>query len=458
MNSISIKDTITRQRDFFNKGGTRDLSFRVDQLKKLKVAIDEKESHILQALKADMNKPPFEAYASEIGLVIKEINCAIKHLKSWARPKRVSTPMVHLPARSIIACDPYGVSLIIGPWNYPFQLVLSPLVGAVAAGNCAVVKPSELSPHTSRVIAQIIAKAFDPAHVTAMEGGVEATRQLLAEKFDYLFFTGGTAVGRVVMEAAAKNLTPLTLELGGKSPTIVEDDARIDYAARRIVWGKFFNAGQTCLAPDYLLVNRRVSDEFLKTMQKYILEFYGAHPQKSPDYARIINERHFDRITGLLKEGNIIYGGQTDRKDLFIAPTLVGGVAPGDRIMQEEIFGPLFPVVEYGELSEAISFVNRLPKPLALYFFSRSRKKQKRVLAETASGGGCINDTILHVGNSELPFGGVGDSGIGNYHGKASFETFSHKKGFLKKSLLIDISLRYPPYRNSLKWLKWILR
>jgi acyl-CoA reductase-like NAD-dependent aldehyde dehydrogenase len=402
-----------------------------------------------------MKKPQREAYASEIGMVLHEINYAIGNLKSWAKPRRVRTPRDHFLASSFIYAEPLGVILIIGPWNYPFQLVLSPLVGAIAAGNCSVLKPSEIASASSDVIASLIGHHFEPGFITVIQGGAETTQRLLAEKFDYIFFTGGTRVGKIVMEAAAKHLTPVTLELGGKSPCIVDRDVHIEYAARRITWGKFLNAGQTCVAPDYLLVDRSIKDELLERMKTCIREFYGDDPSRSPDYGRVISERHFDRLSQLLQGGKIIIGGDADAGDRYIAPTVIDHVSWNDEIMQEEIFGPILPVIEYGDLEEAISAINGRPKPLSLYFFSRNRGNQERVLRETSSGGVCINDTIIHLGTRTLPFGGVGESGMGSYHGKASFDTFSHQKSVLRRSFLFDTKLRYPPYRDKLKYLKW---
>ena len=347
---------------------------------------------------------------------------------------------------------------IIGPWNYPFQLTLAPLVAAIAAGNCAVLKPSELAPATSAVIASIIGKYFDPAFVTVVEGGIGETQALLAEKFDYIFFTGGTSVGKIIMDAAAKHLTPVTLELGGKSPVILHKDARLDYAVRRIAWGKFFNAGQTCLATDYLLVHRDIRDEAVKKLRETILSFYGSDPKRSPDYARIINARHFERVSSLLKDGEIIHGGETSAGEKYIAPTLIDHVTLENRIMKEEIFGPLLPIMEYGDIDEAIGIINGMPRPLALYLFTESRAIEKKVLGSTLSGGGCINDTISHVGNTELPFGGIGDSGMGSYHGKTGFDTFTHRRGILKRGTFFDLTLRYPPYGKRLKLVQRLFR
>ena len=453
-----IESKIRKIRAFYDTGETKDVSFRKRQLKSLKTAIRKNEQAIMDALYRDLKKPAFESYASEIGILYPEISHAIRNVGSWSRKRRVGTPLIHFRSRSTVYYEPYGVALIISPWNYPFQLIIAPLVAAIAAGNCAVMKPSELAPATSRVIAKIIRETFPDRYIAVIEGGVDATQALLTEKFDYIFFTGGTAVGRIVMKAAAGHLTPVTLELGGKSPVIVDEDADLPVAARRLCWGKFFNAGQTCLAPDYLLVHEKIRNEFVGELVLAIDAFYDGDPARSTDYARIINERHFDRIMGLLRKGRIIYGGGSDRKKRYIAPTLVADVTMKDPIMQEEIFGPLLPIMTFRTLEEAVRIVQERPRPLALYYFSRDRRKQRMVLERTASGGGCINDTVSHVGSQELPFGGIGDSGMGRYHGRSGFETFSHQRGILARSNWPDVMLRYPPYRKKVRLLKALFR
>jgi acyl-CoA reductase-like NAD-dependent aldehyde dehydrogenase len=450
-----VKDIIRQQREFFATGKTKDVEWRIEQLKRLKQAIVDDQEAIVNAVKADLGRPDFEAYF-EIA-AISEINYALKHLKSWVKPKKVATSIDQFPASAKIYPEPLGVVLIISPWNYPFQLMISPLTGAIAAGNCAVLKPSEVAANTSRVIADIIQKTFDPAYIAVVEGGVETSQQLLEEKFDHIFFTGGTAIGKIVMQAAAKHLTPVTLELGGKSPCIVDSDVDLKYAAKRITWGKYLNAGQTCIAPDYLLVDRRIKSELLTEIQKCVGEFYGDDPAQSPDYARLISRRHFERLEPLLKDGEIVIGGQTKPEEKYIAPTVMDQVSWESPVMQEEIFGPILPVLEYTDLKEAIAQINARPKPLALYIFSKDKQKQEQVLQETSSGGVCINDTVMQVGVSTLPFGGVGDSGIGSYHGKASFDTFSHYKSVLKKGFRFDPNWRYPPYKDKLSLLKRII-
>ena len=399
--------------------------------------------------------PESEAYL-EIAS-IGEVNYALKNLKSWVKPRKVPASIDQFPASARIYPEPLGVVLIIGPWNYPFQLMISPLVGAIAAGNCALLKPSEIASHTSEVVADMISKTFDPAYVAAVEGGVEISQQLLAEKFDHIFFTGGTKIGRIVMEAAAKHLTPVTLELGGKSPCIVDSDIQVEYTAKRIAWGKFLNAGQTCIAPDYLLVDKKVKPALMAAIKTAIHEFYGDDPQKSPDYSRIINQRQLERLSAFIKNGEIVVGGQVKPEDRYIAPTVIDNVSWDSPVMQDEIFRQILPVLEYDNFGEAIAQINARPKPLALYLFSKNKEKQQRVLQETSSGGVCINDTVMQVGVTDLPFGGVGDSGIGSYHAKASFDTFSHQKSVLQKSFLLDLKWRYAPYKGKLDLIKKII-
>jgi aldehyde dehydrogenase (NAD+) len=440
-------------RVYFAEGKTRELSFRIEQLKALRKAIVDNEQAIFDALEADLKKPAFEAYAGETAIVVNEIDYMLKHLAGWVKPKKVRTPLAHFPSRSYSFSEPYGVTLIIGPWNFPVQLMLAPLVGAIAAGNCALLKPSIAAPRTSHLLTDIIGEIFDPAYISIMEGGAETAQMLLEEQFDHIFFTGGPAVGRLVMAAAARHLTPITLELGGKNPCIVDADTHLEYTARRIVWGKFFNAGQSCVAVDYLLVQKSVKQALLDRLARFVHQFYGSDPAQSPDFGRIIDDGHFDRLARLLGTGRIITGGTSDRASRYIAPTIIDGILGHEQIMEEEIFGPLLPVIEYDDLSQAISFVNKRPKPLALYFFSRNKSLQDRVLRETAAGGGCINDTVIHE-TTCLPFGGVGPSGIGKYHGKASFDAFSHERSVMKSGFLFDIPLRYPPYKKHLKWLR----
>ncbi len=451
--SAQVRSLIQQQRSFFSTGKTKDIEFRLTQLQALRQAVLDNQDAIMAAVQADLRKPDFEAFATEVG-VVGEINYAIKHLKTWVKPKRVSTPPEQFPSKAKLCPEPLGVVLIIGPWNYPFQLLISPLVGAIAAGNCALLKPSEIAPQTSKVVAEIIEKTFDPSYIAVVEGGVEVSQALLAERFDHIFFTGGTAIGKIVMAAAAKHLTPVTLELGGKSPCIVDAEVQLDKAVKRIVWGKFINAGQTCIAPDYLLVDRRIKPAVLEAIQSTVREFYGEDPASSPDFGRIVSPKHFSRLVNFLENGQVIIGGQTNADDRYIAPTVIDQVPLDAPVMQEEIFGPILPVLEYDDVQEAIDFINAKPKPLALYLFSQNKSLQERILRDTSSGGVCINETIMHVGITDLPFGGVGESGIGNYHGKASFDTFSHYKGILYKPFWLDLDWRYAPYTGKLEQIK----
>jgi aldehyde dehydrogenase (NAD+) len=451
-----VAEILSKQRDFFQTGKTKNINFRIEQLKILKQAILDHEKAIIQALAADLHKPEFETYALEIG-VSTEIDYAIKHLKKWTQPKKAAVPWKFFSYSAKIYPEPLGVVLIISPWNYPFGLIISPLVGAIAAGNCTIIKPSEIAPHTSSLVAEMISKYFPPEYIAVVEGGIETSQELLAEKFDHIFFTGGTAIGKIVMAAAAKHLTSVTLELGGKSPCIIDSQINLEYTVKRIVWGKFINAGQTCIAPDYVLVDHKIKKDFIDSIKKCLTEFYGDNPATSPDYARIINRKQFDRLTHLLKDSEIIIGGETNPEELYIAPTVIDHVSVNHPVMQEEIFGPILPILEYKDITEAIAFINSQPKPLALYLFTENQNLQKQILEQTSSGGVCLNDTIMQVGVSSLPFGGVGDSGIGSYHGKASFDTFSHYKSVLKNSFRFDLNWRYAPYKDKLAALKRFL-
>jgi aldehyde dehydrogenase (NAD+) len=458
MGTKGISQTVQKQRDFFSTFRTRDLDFRLEMLKKLENSISEYEERVTQALYEDLGKSPFESYMTDIGIVKEELSHHLKSLRSWAEPRRVKTPLAHFLSTSFIHPEPYGVVLIIAPWNYPFNLLFVPLIGAISAGNCAVLKPSNHASNTSAVMEEMICQAFDEEYISIFQGGREINQALLVEKFDYIFFTGNPPLGKIVMEAAAKHLTPVTLELGGKSPCIVDREAKIDYAARRIAWGKFLNAGQTCVAPDYLLVDRRVKKKLIDALKEWINHFFGKNPEGSPDFSRIVNERHFDRLCSLMDKGTIIFGGKTRREKKYIAPTIIDGIKPDDPIMEEEIFGPLFPVLDYETLDDAISFVNSRPRPLSLYFFSENSIKQSIILKKVSFGGGCINDTMVHASSPYLPFGGLGSSGMGSYHGKTSFDTFSHKKSILRKSSLLDVKVRYAPYAGKLKRLRMLMK
>jgi acyl-CoA reductase-like NAD-dependent aldehyde dehydrogenase len=458
ISNVLVGEIIHKQREYFATGYTRDVGFRIQQLKKIKQFIIDHEESIYQALKLDLNKPPLESFAAEITILNKEIDYAIKSIKTWSKCQKTQVPWQLLPASAKIYPEPLGVILIIGAWNYPLQLVIAPLIGAIAAGNCAIIKPSELAPHTSCLVAEIIARNFPPEYITVIEGGVETSQDLLQSKFDHIFFTGGAAVGKIVMTTAAKHLTPVTLELGGKNPCIVDTDIDIAKTIKRITWGKFLNAGQSCLAPDYLLVHHHIKDDLLAGIKQHLQTAYGDNPQLSPDYARIINHKHFDRLEKLLQAGKIIIGGDTNRDELYIAPTVIDDVKWSDVVMQEEIFGPILPIITYTDISTAIATINSLPKPLALYLFSRNQNLHTKILQSTSSGGVCLNDTMMHFSLPSLPFGGVGDSGIGKYHGKASFDNFSHYKSVYKNPLWLDINWRYPPYKGKLSFLKQLLR
>ena len=442
-----IARVIEQQRQFFAGGTTKNVDFRRQQLEKLKAAIEQKGAQIIAALHQDLRKPEFEGYV-ELA-VLQDIDYALEHLQSWTERKEVEASLDRVSTSAYIYSEPLGNVLIIGPWNYPFSLMISPLIGAIAAGNCTILKPSELAPQTSHVLTELIADTFDPEYIAAIEGGIETSQSLLAENFNHIFFTGGTKIGKIVMEAAAKNLTPVTLELGGKSPCIVDRNIDLKETAKRIAWGKFLNAGQTCIAPDYLLVDKQIKTELIAAIKQCVKDFYGDNPQASPDFARIINRRQFDRLQKLLSEVEIVLGGETDADDLYISPTLVKDPAVDSPLMEVEIFGPILPILEYDDLSSAIALINSRSKPLALYIFSEDKNIQQQVLMNTSSGGVCINDTIMHVGVNELPFGGVGDSGIGSYHGKASFDTFSHQKSVLKMPFHADLNWRYAPYTRK---------
>lgn len=445
------------QRRFFRTGATRALDVRKRRLRALRASLVAAEADILEALRVDLGRPPAEAYSSEIGFVLIEIDTALKRLERWTGPQRMRTPWLLFPGSSSVVPEPFGSVLVIGPWNYPLQLVLAPAVAALAAGNCVVLKPSELAPATSKVIADIVGNTFDPEVMAVVEGGVEPTQALIHQDFDYLFFTGGTKIGRIVMAAAAENLTPVTLELGGKNPCIVAADADIATAAKRIAWGKFFNAGQTCIAPDFVLVEKAAEREFLDAMGRTLAKFYGSDPAASPHYARIVNERHFDRLAGYLDRGEIVAGGKADRAARYIAPTVLTGVTWDDPVMADEIFGPVLPVFAYDDLDAELAMLQQRPKPLALYLFTADEAAQDKVLRTVSSGGAAVNDVFAQWLNPDLPFGGVGESGMGAYHGKAGFDTFSHHRAVVRRRTWPDPVLKYPPYRTPLSVLKRLL-
>jgi len=444
-----INEIVTAQRTFFDSGATKLIEFRLHQLATLRKALKTYVNRIIEALDKDFKKPKYETIATEIAVTIYEIDHVAKHLKKWAKPKKVKTPIVHLFSQSFIYPEPYGVALIIGAWNYPINLVLNPLIGAIAAGNCAVIKPAYTAQESSKVLYDMILEFFPEEYIAVAQKYPGVYDEILNQKFDYIFFTGSTDVGKTIMQAAAKHLTPVTLELGGKSPAIVYKDADVDVSARRILWGKCINAGQTCIAPDYALVHTSKVNEFIEAAKKYIAQFYGNDVQQSPDFARIIDTVQFERLERMLKNCTIAAGGQTNKDERFIAPTILTNISLDHPSMQEEIFGPILPVLEFNTIEEAISIVKKFHKPLALYLFTKEKKIWKKVIEEVSFGGGCINETISHYVSPYLPFGGVGYSGIGQYHGKASFDTFTHYKGVLKKPFWIDTFLRYPPYNKG---------
>lgn len=450
MNAIEfINNIVSNQREYFLTNETKSVDFRLKQLKKLRQSIENHYDDIYDALWKDLHKSKEETFLTEISIVINEINDHIKNIKKWSKPKKVKTPLYLKPSSSYVMYEPFGVALIIAPWNYPFNLMMTPLVGAISSGCCAVMKPSPYSQFTSEVMQDIIDETFDPRYITMIQGHRDVNQALLAQKFDFIFYTGSPDMGRVVMEEASKNLTPVVLELGGKSPCIVDKNCNIDFAARRIVWGKTINAGQTCVAPDYLMVHSSVKDELIAKMIHYVEKFYGKDSQKSGCYCRIINDKAYQRLVSYLNEGQIIYGGRCDENDRYIQFTIlhidVRTSLHDVPVMKNEIFGPILPLIEFDDIDFVREFVVRRPKPLALYYFGDD-KSANELLSKTTSGGVCINDTILHVANEHLPFGGVGESGMGKYHSEESFLAFSNKRAVLKSSNRIDFAMKYPPY------------
>lgn len=454
MQEASIAEIVKTQRKYFLTGATLPLERRKQCLLRLERSIQKHRGEIADALKKDLGKSEFEGYMCEVGLVVSELNFMLKHMEQYAANERVKTPLAQFAARSYIKKSPYGVVLIMSPWNYPFMLSLDPLIDALAAGNTVVLKPSNYSPHTSRVLQKIIKECFPPRLVAVVTGGREENRALLEQKFNYIFFTGSQSVGRVVMEKAARHLTPVTLELGGKSPCIVDATADVRLAARRIVFGKYLNCGQTCVAPDYVLCHRSVKKAFIKAVKGEIIRQFGANPLDNPDYGRIINDKHFRRILGLIDERKVIWGGQFREETCQINPTVMDDVTYGDLVMKEEIFGPLMPIITFDSLREVIRWVQAGEQPLALYLFSSSEKNIAAVTGRLSYGGGCINDVLIHLATSEMAFGGVGESGMGAYHGKAGFDTFSHKKSIVDKKTWIDLPMRYQPYT---KWKRTVV-
>lgn len=445
----SIIDIFESQREFFLTDSTRGLDFRIRNLKALKEEIINNEKAIQEALFKDLHKSEEEAYLTEIGIIISEINQNIKKLRGWAKPRNVWSSLACFPSSAKIVSEPYGVVLVISPWNYPFQLALSPLIGAIAAGNTAIIKPAEYSPNTSNIIKAITDKVFKPNYIKTIIGGKEENQILLDLPFDYIFFTGSPVLGKVVMEKASKHLTPVTLELGGKSPCIVDQTSDIKLSAKRIAFGKFLNLGQTCIAPDHIFIHKSIKDEFVSEFVIAIKAFYSDNQESSKDFGRIINELHFNRLSALLKDGDIIYGGKTNKETRYISPTLIENIKLDSDLLNSEIFGPILPIITFENINQIIESIRRKPKPLALYVFSSSKLTQNKIISKISSGGVCVNDTIMHIVPEDLPFGGVGNSGMGSYHGKKSFETFSHQKSVLFRGTFLDVALRYPPFTKK---------
>lgn len=456
----TLREKINKQREYFSTGETKDINFRIEKLKKLRDVLKSEEEKVFEALKKDLMKSSFESYVTEVAMVYDEINMHIKNIKKWSKKRRVKTPLVQFPAKSFIQLEPYGVVLIIGPFNYPFMLTMDPLIGAIAAGNTAVIKPSESAPETSKILKEILEKVFDEKYVLHVnpERGKEVVEELLKEKFDYIFFTGSATVGKIVMKAASQYLTPVTLELGGKSPCIIDKDCKLELAARRIVWGKLLNSGQTCVAPDYLYVHKDIEEEFIKKLEEEIKNQFGNNPLESEDYSKMVNEREFNRVLSYIDKEKLVFGGNYNRKTFQIEPTMLKNVTWDDPVMEREIFGPIFPILTFENLDEVLRVVNSKDKPLALYYFSEDKNKIEKVLNSTSSGGVTINDTLVHVSSSYLPFGGVGNSGMGEYHGKYSFDLFSNKKGVMNRKTFLDLKIRYAPFQNKLTIVKKIMK
>ncbi|MFT0715649.1 aldehyde dehydrogenase [Flagellimonas lutimaris] len=451
-----VKQLVAAQNDFFATQKTKEVAFRKKYLKKLQQEVLDQEDAVCDALYADFKKPKFESLATETQLVLAELKHAIKNVKSWSEPNPVGASLLNFPSKEWIQPEPYGKVLVISPWNYPFMLTMSPLIGALAAGNTAILKPSEYSPNSSKIIAQIIRKVFPPEYVTVVEGGVEVSTELLAQKWEYIFFTGSTRVGKIVYQKAAEHLTPVTLELSGKNPCIVDATASISLAAKRIAWGKLINAGQTCIAPDYILVHKSVKNALVDGLKANITQFYGKNIEASNDFARITTNKHYEELKAMLKGQNLLFGGSYNDEDQYLEPTLVDEPQKDSTIMEGEVFGPILPIISYEDESELDEYISRYPNSLAFYVFSNNKKFQKRMMRQYSFGGGTINDVVVHISNKDLPFGGVGQSGIGGYHGKYSFDLFSHHKSIVKRGTWLDVPLRYAPYNISLNLIRKI--
>lgn len=453
-----VNKTLEQQKKYFHKGHTRPIENRIKMLKKLKSAIEKYQTEILDALKHDLNKPEFEAYTNEVGFTLDSIGYTVKNLKKWSKKKRVKTPIHQFGSKSYTEFEPYGSVLIIGPFNYPFQLLIEPMIGAIAAGNTVVLKPSEFTSQTEAVIVKMIQETFEAAFISIYTGGIDITTTLINSPFDYIFFTGSVPVGKVVMRAAAENLVPITLELGGKSPVIVDRTAKVNLAAKRIAWGKFINSGQTCIAPDYVYVHKDIAEAFKMSLAAHIQDFYGKDTHKSEDYGRIVSDRHYQRLIKLIDPKKVFFGGRHHENERYIEPTILQDISWDDPVMVDEIFGPILPILIYDHLDDVINVIIDRPKPLALYLFTEDKNVEKEVLSRTSFGGGAINDTITHVATPHLPFGGVGASGMGTYHGVHSFETFSHRRSMVKKSTKLDIKLIFPPYGNKVDLAKKFMK
>ncbi len=455
---MQISELVEKQREFFFSERTFDYRFRIDQLRLLRNMLEKYEKKIYQALKQDLNKSTFDSFTTELGFLYNEIKHTEKHLKEWMQDDLVDAPITHKGTKNYIRKEPYGVTLVISPWNYPLQLALAPAIGAIAAGNTVVIKPSEYSPSTSSLLAKMIGETFDSNFITVVQGSKEVSEALLNQRFDYIFFTGSTAVGKIIMRKASEHLTPVTLELGGKSPAIINKDANLSITAKRIIWGKYTNAGQTCVAPDYLYVHHKIKDKLLKEMKKQIKSIFSTNALDNEDFVRIINENHFNRLVAYLSNGTVAYGGKVDRNQLKIEPTLLDDVSWEEPVMQDEIFGPILPILTFEHLEEVISDLKPREKPLALYYFGEKEKDQEKVMNSLSFGGGCINDTLYHLANPNLPFGGVGSSGMGSYHGKHSFDTFSHHKSILQQTTKFDLPFRYPGGKLTLSLIKRLMK
>ncbi|MDU1414291.1 MAG: aldehyde dehydrogenase [Clostridium sp.] len=453
-----IQKIVSIQRAYFHEGHTLSVQGRIDNLRKLKSAIKDNEIKILDALKSDLGKSHYEGYLTEVGIILDEIDYTIKNIKKWSKPHKVRTSIANMPSKNFVYREPYGVTLIISPWNYPFQLTMAPLIGAIAGGNTAIIKPSRKSANTTKIITSIIESNFDSKFISMIKAGSGGNEEILAQKYDYIFFTGSVAIGKIVMESAAKHLTEVTLELGGKSPCIVDKNTNMELTAKRLTWGKFLNVGQTCVAPDYVFVHKDRKDELISLVKKNITQFFGEDIINSDDYGRIIDEAAFDRLVSYIDKDKVVFGGNYVREKKFIEPTIMDNITFDDPVMQSEIFGPIMPIITYENLDEVIQIINSRPKPLALYLFSKDKNNINKVLKNTSSGGMCVNETIMHVASSYLPFGGVGESGMGKYHGKNSFFAFTHEKAVVNKGFAIDVSLRYAPFEGKMKLIKKVFK